>query len=159
MAAAMVIKDRRRRRQLGPIEAKSNFAFGTADLPLLDLFRPYIAKSGTDIEDPLSRADAPILAGFPSARLHDVWTLQDRVREALPGVRVPVLIAIARQDHVVSLKGARELARGLKQAPQVQWLELAEGFHIVPRDRGLSILADKIASFFEESQVESSAAF
>jgi len=49
----------------------------------------------------------------------------------------------------VSIKGARELARGLKHAPRVEWLELREGFHIIPRDRGLSTLADKLVAFFE----------
>jgi carboxylesterase len=127
------------------------------DFPILDLLRPYISKTGTDIEDPVSRADAPILAGFPSARLHDVWTLQDRARAALPAIRVPVLIAVARQDHVVSIKGARELARGLSHAPRVEWLELRQGFHIIPRDRGLSTLADTLVAFFEGSPLPDAA--
>lgn len=121
------------------------------DLPILDLLRPYIPKTTTDIEDPASRADAPILAGFPSARLHDVWTLQDRARAALPAIHIPVLIAVARQDHVVSIRGARELARGLEHAPRVEWLELQKGFHVIPRDRGLSTLSDKLVAFFEAS--------
>jgi carboxylesterase len=118
------------------------------DLPLLDVLRPYIAKDSTDIEDPAARAQAPILPGFPSSRLHDLWTLQDRAREAMAGVRIPVLIAIARNDHVVSAKGAIELARGLTNSPQVELLELTEGFHIIPRDRGFPVLAEKISTFF-----------
>lgn len=128
------------------------------DFPILDLLRPYISKTGTDIEDPISRADAPILAGFPSARLHDVWTLQDRARAALPAIRVPVLIAVALQDHVVSIKGAREIARGLSHAQRVEWLELRQGFHIIPRDRELSTLADKLVAFFEEVPLPDAAA-
>jgi carboxylesterase len=124
------------------------------DLPVLDIFRPFIRKTGTDIEDPASRREAPVLAGFPSARLYDVWTLQDRARQMLNRVRIPVLIAVAQHDHVVSAQGARELARGLKNAPRVDWLELAEGFHIIPRDRAAQTLAKKVLGFFEETPVE-----
>ncbi len=124
------------------------------DLPLLDVLRPYIAKDGTDIEDPQARAEAPILPGFPSSRLHDLWTLQDRAREAMAGVRVPVLIATARKDHVVSAKGASELARGLTNSPLVELLELTEGFHIIPRDRGFPVLAGKIAAFFGQVPID-----
>jgi len=127
------------------------------DLPILDLLRPYVAKTGTDIEDPIARAEAPVLPGFPTARLHDVWTLQDRARAALPSVRVPVLVVVARQDHVVAARGARQLARGLKHAPQVEWLELSEGFHIIPRDRGLPTVTEKIVAFLRQVPIESSA--
>lgn len=126
------------------------------DFPVLDLLRPSIVKTGTDIQDPVSRTEAPILASFPSARLYDVWTLQDRARAALSAVRVPVLIAVAREDHVVSMQGARQLARRLTHAPRVEWLELREGFHIIPRDRGLSTLVEQLVPFFEQSPLSSS---
>ena len=121
------------------------------DFPILDLVRPYIVKTGTDIEDPISRSEAPILPAFPSARIYDVWTLQDRARQAAGSVRPPVLIAVATGDHVVSIKGARALARSLTQAARVDWLELRRGFHIIPRDRDLPALAERVISFFEEA--------
>ncbi len=125
------------------------------DLPLLDFLRPFIPKTGTDIEEPTARAEAPVLAGFPSARLYDVWALQDRAREALPLVRVPVLIAVALHDHVVSAGGARQIARGLTNAVRLEWIELREGFHIIPRDRGFPGLAEKIVTFFDQVPSES----
>jgi carboxylesterase len=125
------------------------------DLPLLDFLRPYISKAGTDIEEAQARAEAPVLAGFPSARLHDVWTLQDRARESLALVRVPVLIAVARKDHVVSAAGAQQIARGLTNAARVELVEVREGFHIIPRDRGLPDLAAKLIAFFDEVPIES----
>lgn len=118
-------------------------------LPLLDLVRPFIEKQSTDIEDAAARDAAPVMAGFPSARLHDVWILQDKVREILPNVRTPALIAVAKNDHVVSRYGGRELVRGLKNSRRVEWLELPEGFHIIPRDRGGARLAEAVSQFFE----------
>jgi len=57
----------------------------------------------------------------------------------------------------VAARGARQLARGLKHAPQVEWLELSEGFHIIPRDRGLPIVTEKIVAFLKQVPIESSA--
>lgn len=123
--------------------------------PLLDLVRPFIEKEGTDIEDAAARNAAPVLAGFPSARLHDVWILQDKAREILPSIRTPALIAMAKKDHVVSRYGGQELLRGLKNSRRVEWLELAEGFHIIPRDRSAARLAEAVSQFFEQIKVAS----
>ncbi len=118
-------------------------------LPVLDLFRPYIEKHGTDIEDPVARREAPVLAGFPSARLHDVWILQDKVREVAPNLATPTLIVMAKNDHVVSLQGGRELVRRLKSSRRVESVELPEGFHIIPRDRSAGRLIEEVSAFFE----------
>jgi carboxylesterase len=129
----------------------------TRNIPVLDLLRPFIEKRSTDIEDPVAREDAPLLAGFPSARLHDLWILQDKVRETVASVRTPALIATAKNDHVVSRDGAQELVRGLRSSRRVEWLELEEGFHIIPRDRSSSRLEKAVARFFDgERSVASS---
>ncbi len=117
-------------------------------LPLLPWLRPWVDKTSTDIEDPVARAEAPVLASFPSARLYDVWTLQDKVRRELGQVRAPTLIAVAAQDHVVSEKGARELARGLVAARPVRFIRIERGYHIIPRDFGGALLADEVGHFF-----------
>jgi carboxylesterase len=119
------------------------------DVPLLETFRPWIEKSSTDIEDPVERAAAPVMKRFPSARLHDLWTVQERAREAMPQVRAPTLIAVAQNDHVVSMEGGRELARGLKEAPLVRFIRIEQGFHIMPRDRGREVLAAEVGEFFD----------
>lgn len=117
-------------------------------LPLLEILRPHIAKSGTDLSDADELAEAPVLPSFPSARFHDLWRIQDAARAELPNVRAPTLIVIARNDHVVDAAGARELARGLTHAPAVRFIELKEGFHILPRDKGREVLSAEVASFF-----------
>jgi carboxylesterase len=115
---------------------------------IAEVLHPWVEKDSTDIGDPIVRAQAPVLPRFPVARLRDVWTLQDHAREALSRVRCPALIAIARDDHVVSAEGARELAQRLTQAPTVRFIELTQGFHIIPRDRDGPVLAREVGDFF-----------
>lgn len=121
-------------------------------LPVLDLLYPYVEKRGTDIEDPIARASAPVLAGFPSARLYDIWSLQERARESLAAVQAPALVVTARNDHVVSSRGARELVRGLTGSRLVHSVELREGFHIIPRDKAGARLAEEVSAFFEQAK-------
>jgi carboxylesterase len=117
--------------------------------PVLELVKPFVEKTGTDIEDPDARAEAPILPSFPVVRLRDVFHLQRSAREALPLVRSPVLIAAADRDRVVLPEGARELARGLVSAPAVRFIRLTEGAHIVTRDRARELVAAEVGEFFE----------
>lgn len=134
-----------RLRGLGPKLARWG-----ARLGLLRL-RPYIDKASTDIEDPIQRQAAPLLPAFPSARLVDLWTLQDEAARAAPRIRAPVLIAMADRDHVVSLKGGVQLARALTHSRRVHWARIQQGFHIIPRDFGGKVLADQILSFFRRT--------
>jgi carboxylesterase len=119
-------------------------------LPLFEHLHPYVEKVGTDISDPAQRAEAPLLAALPVSRLGDVWALQDEARSALPQVRAPTLVVVAKNDHVISMRGAIELARGLKNAATVRWVQLEEGFHIVPRDRGAARLIEEVSLFFDQ---------
>ncbi|HEX8435154.1 alpha/beta hydrolase [Archangium sp.] len=116
---------------------------------LLERLKPWVFKSGTDISDPAVLAEAPILPAFPSARLQDMWELQDAVMDALPRVRCPTLVAVAEQDHVVDPEGGRVLARGLIASSRVRFISLKDGFHIIPRDRGGPLLASEVGSFFD----------
>jgi carboxylesterase len=118
-------------------------------LPVLELAVPFIKKTGTDLSDPEERASAPVLPGFPSSKLHDLWAAQDRAQQALPLVRAPALIAVASQDHVVDNAGGRELARALTAAPLVRFIRIEEGFHIMPRDRGREVLSAEVGAFFD----------
>ena len=116
--------------------------------PLLPLLHPWVEKTGTDLEDPVERAQAPVLTAFPTARLNDLWRLQDRARACLRKVRAPCLVVSARQDHVVAAGGARALARGLSGALRVEQVELPCGFHILPRDRDRERLFQEVLTFF-----------
>jgi carboxylesterase len=116
---------------------------------LLERVKPWVEKTGTDLSDPAALAEAPILPAFPSVRLQDLWTLQDEAMETLPRVRCPALVAVAEQDHVVDPAGGRLLVRGLTASPQVRYISLKDGFHIIPRDKGGPLLASEVGSFLE----------
>jgi carboxylesterase len=116
--------------------------------PLLELIRPYVAKTATDIEDEAALREAPILPAFPSARLRDVWALQRSTRAVLDQVRAPTLVLQARGDRVVDRRGARELVRSLKSAQRVRYVEISEGRHIMPRDLGRALVAAEVIDFF-----------
>ncbi len=117
--------------------------------PVLQIAAPRIRKRGTDIDDPREREKAPLLAYIPTARLEDLWTIQDAARAALPQVQAPALIAVSRQDHVIDARGTgRELARSLSSSPMVRFIELPEGAHVMTRDRGRALLIDEVAQFF-----------
>ncbi|MBI3185129.1 MAG: alpha/beta fold hydrolase [Myxococcales bacterium] len=118
-------------------------------LPLLEFFWPRFEKTRSDIEDASVRAEAPVLRKVPSAWLHDLWAVQDKARAALGQVHAPSLIAAAEKDHVVSMGGARELARGLINAPAVRFIAVSEGFHILTRDKGREVVLGEVAEFFD----------
>ncbi|AKJ07866.1 esterase/lipase [Archangium gephyra] len=119
---------------------------------LLERVKPWVFKTGTDVSDPAVLAEAPILPAFPSARLQDLWELQDIAMSVLPRVRCPALVAVAEQDHVVDPTCGPVLVRGLTAAPHVRFISLSTGFHIIPRDKGGPLLASEVGSFFARLQ-------
>ena len=116
---------------------------------LLERFKPWVLKTGTDVSDPAVLAEAPVLPAFPSARLQDLWHLQDVALEALPHVRCPTLVAVAEQDHVVDPAGGQLVVRGLTGAPEVHHLSLKTGYHIIPRDVGGPLLSAEVSRFLD----------
>lgn len=118
------------------------------DYPLIELIRPWEHKSSTDIEDEAERSAAPVMSRFPTARLRDLFELQETARSVMGRVRAPALIAAADNDHVVSVEGGRELARGLKGP--VRMIRLSKGFHIIPRDRGRETMFEEAKAFLKQ---------
>ena len=116
---------------------------------ILERMKPWVLKTGTDVSDPDVLADAPLLPAFPSARLWDLWELQDLAFLALPRVHCPTLVAVAEQDHVVDPVGGQWVVQGLTASPQVRLLSLKTGYHIIPRDRGGPLLAAELGDFFD----------
>jgi len=148
VAGLALIAPAMRLRGLGPKLARWG-----APLGLLRWW-PYVSKPSTDIQDPIQRQAAPLLPAFPSARLVDLWMLQDEAAQVAPRIRTPVLIAMADHDHVVSLKGGVCLARALTHSRRVHWVRIQQGFHIIPRDFGRQALADQVLSFFRGTGAE-----
>jgi carboxylesterase len=81
-----------------------------------------------------------------------LWDIQDLARKAASAVRAPVLLAVARHDHVVDVRGARELARRMTAAPSVRFIELDQGAHIMPRDAGRFLLQQEVLAFLRRAR-------
>lgn len=114
-----------------------------------ELLRPWVPKSGSDLESESERQSTPVLPAFPTARLRDLWSIQDKARKALSLVRASTLVAMAKNDHVVHLDGARELVRGLSAAPSVRFIQLERGYHVMTRDLGRELLISEVGEFFD----------
>jgi carboxylesterase len=121
-----------------------------ARTPVLEWARPWVEKTGTDISDLQTRAEAPILPAFPVARLRDLCTLQNLAVRDVPHVRCPTLVAVAEQDHVVDPEGGRWLAQRLTAALSVRFLSLRDGFHVSPRDTAGPLLSAEVGNFLEQ---------
>ncbi len=121
-------------------------------LAVAERLHPWVHKSTTDLLDPAARAAAPVLAAWPLRRLRDVWDVQDLARASAGKVQAPVLLAVARHDHVVDGRGAKELARRLKHAQSVRFIELDQGAHIMPRDEGRAVLQQEVLAFLRRAR-------
>jgi carboxylesterase len=121
-------------------------------LAVAERLHPWVFKSTTDLLDPVARAAAPVLSAWPLRRLEDLWDIQDLARKAASAVRAPVLLAVARHDHVVDVRGARELARRMTAAPSVRFIELDQGAHIMPRDAGRFLLQQEVLAFLRRAR-------
>jgi carboxylesterase len=119
---------------------------------LLERMKPWVEKTVTDISDPATLAEAPVLPAFPSARLRCLWELQDAALAVLPRVRCPALVAVAEQDHVVDPDYGQVLAQKLTAAREVRFVSYPEGFHIITRDKSAPLLASEVGSFFERAR-------
>jgi carboxylesterase len=125
---------------------------------LAERLHPWVHKSTTDLLDPAARAAAPVLGAWPLQRLKDLWAIQDLARQCAPQVRAPVLLAVAQKDHVVDIRGARELARRLIHAQSVRFIELDKGAHIMPRDEGRAVLQQEVLAFLKRARTLDSGA-
>jgi carboxylesterase len=121
-------------------------------LALAARLRPWVHKTTTDLIDPEARAAAPVLSAWPLRRLRDLWEMQDLAWAAAPRVEAPVLLAVARHDRVVDIRGARALVRRLTRASSVRFIELDRGAHIMPRDEGRQVLAQEVLGFLRRGR-------
>jgi len=122
-----------------------------AAIPLLELVRPWVRKDTTDLLDPHARAEAPVLPAWPSARLRDLWEMQDLAWGSARRVTCPVLVLVAAEDHVVDPSGAAALVRRLEAAPSVRYVQIENSAHILPRDRNGELVAAEVTAFVDRT--------
>lgn len=116
-------------------------------LPVIGKLLPWQHKEATNIDDLKVQQAAPILRKYPTAWLEQLWDLRKEACQKLEGVVCRTLIVVAPRDRVVSSEGARRLSLGLKHAQEVQFICLAQGAHIVPRDLGSTQLFNEVTQF------------
>jgi len=119
--------------------------------PLLELIRPWVRKDTTDLLDDAARAEAPVLRSWPSARLRDLWEMQDLGWGSAARVSCPVLVMVGAQDHVVDEAGAAALVRRLEKSPSVRYVRIEDSAHILPRDRNRELVAAEVTGFVERT--------
>ena len=122
-----------------------------AAAPLLELIRPWVRKETTDLLDPEARAEAPVLLAWPSARLRDLWEMQDLAWGSALRVTCPVLVMVAAEDHVVDPGGAAALVRRLEKSPSVRFVRIENSAHILPRDRNRELVTAEVTAFVDRS--------
>ena len=113
---------------------------------------PVGAKDTTDLLDAeAARADAPVLRAWPSARLRDLWEMQDLAWGSAARVTCPVLVMVAAEDHVVDPAGAAALVRRLEKSPSVRYVRIEDSAHILPRDRNRELVAAEVTAFVDRT--------
>lgn len=122
-----------------------------AAAPLLELLRPWVRKETTDLLDPAARAEAPVLRAWPSARLRDLWEMQDLAWGSAARVTCPVLVVAAAEDHVVDPAGTAALVRRLGKSPAVRYVRIEDSAHILPRDRNRELVAAEVTAFVDRT--------
>lgn len=108
-------------------------------------------KAGSDICDPAARARHPSLPTMPLASIHELQKLQARVREALPRVVIPLLVAYGGLDSTAHPGDARAIADGVGSRVVEQRI-YERSAHIVPVDRDGPALAEAVVGFLADPE-------
>ncbi|MGZ3444758.1 MAG: alpha/beta hydrolase [Myxococcaceae bacterium] len=119
--------------------------------PLFELVRPWVLKDATDLLDAQARAEAPVLRAWPTARLRDLWEVQDLAWGSAARVTCPILVMVAAEDHVVDPAGAAALVRRLGKSPSVRHVRIDDSAHILPRDRNQDLVAAEVTAFVDRT--------
>jgi carboxylesterase len=130
--------------KLAPLIAKFTSA---APASLAGLAKNDAAKSGVD-ERAYDRV--PVLAGHSFERALPV------LRQKLPSLRLPVLVARSRRDHSVPPENSIKLIELLRSIEDVEELVLERSFHLAPLDYDADLLESRIAAFAERVAAKTS---
>jgi carboxylesterase len=115
----------------------------------LERLRPWVPKKGTDIQDVVTRAAAPLMPRWPLGWLRGLLRLQSRAAALAPTVRAPALLLAADRDAVVALSGVRALARLLPGTRRLA--RLPRSGHVIPRDLDAGRAAAELVEFLRRA--------
>jgi carboxylesterase len=103
-------------------------------VPFAKRFMRFFPKSGgSDIRDAMARARHPSYDRMPLASVHELMRLQRRVRELLPRIEAPLLVAHGALDRTAHPDDAQEILRVVASSVR-EHLSLPASGHVVPVD-------------------------
>ena len=115
-------------------------------VPMLKYPMPYLRKrGGSDVQDEAARRRHPSYPVMPLASVHQLIRLQVRVRQALPRVTAPLLVAHGLHDRTARPEDARTIL-GAVGSPVRELLWLEDSGHVVPVDFGGPRLAEAVVA-------------
>ena len=103
---------------------------------------------GSDIQEPEARERHPGYKHMPLAGVHELVRLQRRVREDLPAVQAPALIAHGRLDRTAAPEDANRIFKALGSEDK-ELLYLERSGHVVPVDWDGPELSARAGDFFD----------
>ena len=111
----------------------------------------YVPKMGgvSDIRDALARMENPTMPAMPVRALGSMLDLQRQVRADLPGVKTPLILAHARQDHTAPYACAAGILKRIGSR-DVRALSLENSYHVITLDVERAELARAVGDFLEE---------
>lgn len=115
-------------------------------VPVFDLKEKWLSKTGSDIEAPEVKAEAPLLWKYPLSRVLDLFQLQDLASAAERRITCPSLVIGAVNDHIVDTEEVMALQ---KRLPFSRGVLLQRGFHLIPRDTDRALALTEIAHFID----------
>jgi carboxylesterase len=104
-------------------------------------------RGGSDVGDPVARAENPCMDAIPFRAVAELQALQAHVDALLPRVRCPALVVAGAKDGTVTAAGARRVAGRLGGGARLVVLPLSR--HLVGVDFERDRCAADVASFFE----------
>jgi esterase/lipase len=108
----------------------------------------YLAKGGSDIADPIERAQRPAYDRIPFRGLAELVRLQRRARVWLPSIGQPVLAIHARQDHTAPLSNPTLIEA---EVSDLRTVVLEDSYHVVTVDREKERVAAEVSRFVDEA--------
>jgi carboxylesterase len=111
-------------------------------------FLPQIPKGGgSDVGDPVARAENPCLETVPFHAIGELLAFQSHVDALLPRVRCPSLVIAGALDGTVTVAGARRMAGRLGGG--ARFVVLPRSRHLVAIDFERDRVAGDVATFLD----------
>lgn len=103
-------------------------------------------RAGSDVGDPEMRRRNPCMDGVPVSAVRELELLEAHVDNLLPDITAPAVVIQGREDHTVTMAGARRLASRIGSGPAPVVI-LERSWHLVGIDVERERCAEAAAEF------------